>query len=150
MNFVRVERRLIEQFGPPGGVILFEEGKQYLTESIRQLGEVIPSGPPEALLENAVAWLRTTGWGIFEFDTSMLRDAGEITVRISEPPIVEVTGVSKSNFVNGVTAGVIEAVFRKRASLQSESYDPGERNLTLVFRIKQDASPPASLTSPSP
>ncbi|MDE1852470.1 MAG: hypothetical protein KGI38_01850 [Thaumarchaeota archaeon] len=132
-----VERRLIEQFGPPGGVILFEEGRQYLTEALRQLGEIIPSGRTKIQLDGVGAWLRATGWGIFEFDDSRVQDSGEVAVTINEPSFVEVPGLTKSNFLNGVAAGVVEFVYGKRANLQSEKYDPGKRRLTLVFRVSR-------------
>lgn len=132
-----VERRLIEQFGPPGGVILFEEGRQYLTEALRQLGEIIPSGTAKIQLDGVGAWLRATGWGIFEFDATRVLDSGEVTVRITEPPIVEVPGLTKSNFLNGVAAGVIEFVYGKRTNLQSEKYDSAKRTLALVFRVSK-------------
>lgn len=129
-----VERRLKEQFGPPGGVIMFEEGRQYVTETVRQLGEALPGVQSEILLRNVVGWLRTTGWGLFDFDDSKLAGSREIKVTVREPPIVVVPGLLKSDFVNGVTAGVVEAVYKRRMSLDSNSYDPKNRSLTLVFR----------------
>lgn len=128
-----VERRLIEQFGPSGGVILFEEGRQYLIEAVLQLGKTFSDARPEVFLEKTVGWLRTTGWGLFDFDSSRLAVSGEIRVLIREPPIVEVPGLLLSNFVNGVAAGAIEAVFKRRMRLVSDSYDPKERSLALVF-----------------
>ncbi len=129
-----VERRLIEQFGPPGGVILFEEGRQYLVESVGQLEEFIAEERPEALLANVIAWLRTTGWGIFEFDATRLQETGEITVRIDEPPMAVTPGLSRSNFLNGVAAGVIDTVYKRKMRIKSDNYDPTERRLTLVFK----------------
>jgi hypothetical protein len=129
-----VERRLIEQFGSAGEVILFEEGKQYLIESIAQLGDAIPEGRRGVHLENILGWLRTTGWGIFEFDASNLERLGEISASIQDPPNAAVPRLIRSNFVNGVVSGVIEVVYGKKMRLDSQSYDSANRRLHLVFR----------------
>jgi predicted amino acid-binding ACT domain protein len=129
-----VERRLIEQIGPPGEVILFEEGRNYAIETLGQLVEAFPNTRQEALLENVVAWLRTTGWGLFEFAASRLEEAGELGVVVTEPPIAVIHGLRKSNFLNGVAAGVIEAVYKRRMKLESELYDSAKKSLVLLFR----------------
>lgn len=130
---LRVEQRLTEQFGSGGAVLMFEEGKQYALESVSQVREALPESSPEELLNAVVAWLRTTGWGIFAFDVSQFEDAGKVKVTIVEPPNAAVRGVDQSHFANGTTAGIIESVFGMRVRLAHSSYEESEKTLMLAF-----------------
>ena len=53
-----VERRLLETFGSAGASLMFEMGRQYTIESLRQLREVLPGLAPEEFLALVVSWLR--------------------------------------------------------------------------------------------
>jgi hypothetical protein len=131
---LKAEQRLTEVLGSAGATLMFEEGKAYAAESLRELRETVPESEPAVLINDVAAWLRTTGWGIFTFDTKRLQDDGTITVLIQEPPNVLAPGRRESHFTDGVVAGVIEAVYRRRASLTHSRYDESARTLELVFQ----------------
>lgn len=130
---VKLEQRLIEQLGTAGAAIMFEEGKQYAIESLKELREVLPESSAINFLDGVVSWLRTTGWGIFRLDTSKLQSEGRIGVQILEPPNAAVSGVSQSHFTNGVAAAMLESVYGKKVRLISSFYNESERLDRLVF-----------------
>jgi hypothetical protein len=135
-----VERRLLETFGSAGASLMFEMGRQYTIESLRQLREVLPGSAPEEFLALVVSWLRTTGWGIFEFDAPRLEKEGAVIVNIGEPPNAVVSGLPRSNFLNGATAGIIESVFGSVVRLTDSAYDEPGKSLRLTFEVARPAS----------
>ena len=137
---IGVERRLLETFGSAGATLMFEEGKQYAVESLHQLREVLPGAEPEEFLALVVSWLRTTGWGIFEFDIAKLEKGGTVVVKVREPPNAVVSGLPRSNFLNGATAGVFEAVFGRPVRLTNSVYDEPGKTLHLSFEITRPGS----------
>jgi len=130
---LRVEQRLIVQLGSAGAALMFDQGRDYAIENFRQLPEALSKSQSTVSMNEAVTWLRTTGWGIFEFDTSQLESAGRVNVRIFEPPNAAVQDSSQSHFANGVAAGVIEAVCGRKAHLASSFYNESEKLLRLTF-----------------
>jgi hypothetical protein len=137
---LRVESRLLETFGSAGASLMFEEGRQYAIESLRQLREVLPGSAPKEFLALVVSWLRTTGWGLFEFDALRLEKEGAVTVKVGEPPNAVVSGLPRSNFLNGATAGVIESVFGRAVRLTDSAYDEPRKTLRLAFEVAQPVS----------
>jgi predicted amino acid-binding ACT domain protein len=128
-----VERRLLETFGSAGAALMFEEGRQYAIESLRQLREVQPGSEPHDFLDFVISWLRTTGWGVFEFDTRRFDGSGAVKVRVLEPPNAVVSGLLQSNFTNGATAGIIEVIYGRAMRIVESAYEESKRALRLTF-----------------
>ena len=136
-----VETRLLENFGTAGAALMFEEGRQYAIESLRQLRRVLPGAEPKEFLALVVSWLRTTGWGLFEFDSSKFETIGVVWAKVGEPPNAVVSGLRLSNFLNGATAGVIESVFGTPVRLLGGHYKEQTKKLSLTFEAIKPAEP---------
>lgn len=132
--FIGVEQRLIKAFGSAGATIMFDEGRQYCLEVFPQYLKMLPGATPEVILKNAVAGLRTTGWGIFEFDVSRLLVHGQATVAIREPPFSGIAGVKESYFTNGLACGAIETIFNAKVRVETSRYDEKTRTLYLTLK----------------
>jgi len=128
-----VEQRLIGTFGSGGASIMFEEGMAYAVETLREYDAMLPGASPEVLLENVVAGLRTTGWGIFTFDVSRLQHEGKTEVTILEPPTAVNPEFHDSHFTYGIVAGIIKVICLKEVKVESSRYDSKKKMLTLIL-----------------
>lgn len=133
---LRLEQRFIERFGSPGSAIMFEEGRQYSLELLRQYESILSRDGQRRLLENMVAYLRAAGWGLFEFDFSKIDKTGEIYVQVVDPPSAGMPEMGSSYFTNGLVAGVIEGICKRAVSVKSASYEAPKR--TLKLRLKAE------------
>lgn len=130
---LKVEQRLTEMLGTSGEVLMFEEGKAYAKESVEQFRHAIHGSGGAKLLNDVGSWLRTTGWGIFEFDLTQFVKEDIINVLVREPLIPPDREKRMSSFLNGLVAGVIEKAFEISVALTSSSYEETNRTLSLVF-----------------
>lgn len=128
-----VEQRLKEAFGSGGDTIMFEEGKNYSLATLKEYYAMLPRASPEELLENVVAGLRATGWGLFSFELSRLQSEGTAAVTILEPPTAVKPELNESSFTNGIVAGIIEGLAGRKMRVASSRYDPSIRTLAVTL-----------------
>jgi len=132
--FIRVEQRLIAAFGTGGATIMFDEGRHYALEAFAQYLMMLPGAAPEVILNNAIAGLRATGWGVFEVDVSRLLVDGIARVSVRDPPFSGVPAARESFFTSGIVCGALEGIFGAKAAVQSSTYDEKTRTLRLVLK----------------
>jgi ACT domain len=128
---LNIEKRLIERFGSSGGAIMFDEGKAYAEETVRQYKVALPGVSSDVLLENIQDGLRATGWGIFDF--WRIPEGFEVTV--SEPPIMEDKSYKEDRFLYGAVAKMLESLYGEELALSTSSLD--EKTKKLVFRLRR-------------
>jgi predicted amino acid-binding ACT domain protein len=133
---LKAEQRLTEMLGTSGDVLMFEEGKAYALECLAQLRASITDAEPEGFLKDVAAWLRTTGWGIITFDIARLATDGTVSVQVEDPPNAVIKGERESHFTNGVVAGIIEGVFKRKVRLELSRYEKPS-TLRLGFRASK-------------
>ena len=131
---LKLEERLTEMLGSAGAVLMYEEGKAYAKASLNQLRETMHDAAPAKLFEDVADWLRTTGWGIFTFDSTNYETEGTIDVLVREPPNALANGKHESHFTDGVVAGIIEAALNKAVNLAVSKYEEASQTLNLHFR----------------
>jgi hypothetical protein len=131
---VHVEQRLMKDFGTGGGGIMFEEGRGYALEIFGSLVPLFSNATADALLRNAVAGLRSSGWGIFEFDVFHLVKEGIARVTVQEPLFAAIADCHESFFTNGIASGVLEGIFKIKTGVQTSSYDKKSRTLKIVLK----------------
>ncbi|MDA4112263.1 MAG: hypothetical protein OK439_06955 [Thaumarchaeota archaeon] len=107
---------------------LRDVGRAYAIDVIRQVREKLGSLPEEAIQENVKDYLKASGWGSVEwkFETSFVR------VSIIDPPIY--SGKATSNyFVQGIAAGLIEGLKKKKFTIAEEVYSQDSRSLAIML-----------------
>jgi hypothetical protein len=132
--FMHVEQRLIQDFGSGGAGIMFEEGKNYALEIFGHVLPLLPKASADLMIRNAVAGLRATGWGIFEFDVFRLEREGVAKVSVREPLFSATPNCRESFFTNGIASGVLEGILKIRTGIQSSSYEEKSKTLHLVLK----------------
>lgn len=132
---LKEEQRLTEIFGSAGPVLMIEEGKAFAAETLKHVRAGIPETGPTEFLDTIAAWLKTTGWGIFTFDTTKLDAEGVVSVTIREPPNSLDEGNHDSHFLNGMVVGIVELVFNRKASVTISRYDRLLRSLYLALHV---------------
>ena len=99
------------------------------------------------LIENAQAFLAAAGWGTFELRSAIEGRLGAVT--ISDPPTIDGEVPPGNQFVEGISAGLLEKASSSgnRMQLVGEKYDRFSRTLTLHFaeQILTKAKHPAPL-----
>jgi len=126
-----VEKHLVDQMGSAGAAIMYELGKSYSGEALKQYRSALPNASTEALLENIKDGLRVTGWGIFDFNR--LPDGFEVTV--IDPPNPNDNKYTENRFFYGATAKILEELYGDELLIASSNLDI--RNRRLVFRFKK-------------
>ncbi len=75
---LRIEKSLTDEIGSGAAGIMFDEGKIYGGEVLKQYRLALPNATTEVLVENILDGLRATGWGLFQF--RKVEDGFEVTV----------------------------------------------------------------------
>ena len=140
---LRVGQRLLRTLGSGGLFIMFEEGRLYALEVLKQYAETLPltanATTTDILLRNAEALMRNAGWGLFRFDASKFESVGTINVVIVEPPIAAVPDCQEDWFTNGAAAGIIEYIFSEKVGVISSKYDGSTRTMEITFKKPKEA-----------
>ena len=131
---VHMEQNLMKDFGTPGASIMFEEGKNYALEIFGHVLSLLPSASTDLQVKNAIAGLRATGWGIFEFELFHFEKEGIARVSVRDPVFSAVSGVRESFFTNGVVSGLLEGIFKVKTGVVTSSYEEKSRTLSLVLK----------------
>ncbi len=136
---IKIEKRLNDLFGVQGTSLMYEEGRAYAIDLVRQHREVISShmsASAEVVLQNVQAGLKAMGWGAFD-----IRLEGEMAnAFISDlPPGIspELVDTSNCTFVYGIVAGIIEALFGFDMNVRNVTYDKNGNVLRLVFSPRE-------------
>lgn len=131
---VHMEQHLMKEFGTGGASIMFEEGRNYALEIFGHVLTLLSNASTELQIKNAVAGLRSTGWGIFEFDVLHFARDGIARVSVRDPLFSLVPDCRESFFTNGVVSGVLEGIFKIRTGVETSSFEEKSRTLRLVMK----------------
>src|SRR5271154_6011983 len=94
-NLAEIERYFSKLSQEDGNLVIFATGRQSGLALIRSLRRAHPGEFQHEMLGMAVDELRTSGWGIFDFDVAML-ESGEIKVAVKDPIMMGVAGATES------------------------------------------------------
>ncbi|MGI0091528.1 MAG: hypothetical protein ACREBS_07455, partial [Nitrososphaerales archaeon] len=120
--------------------ILIEAGRDYgkdIVNRIRQKFEANknarPVPPPpsmQTIEENVKGYLRTAGWGKFDWKS----EENVEQIFIQDPPMSSSEGSGAGNlFLHGMVAGMTEAFRKKWCCVMEDLYDPQTRVLSLAL-----------------
>jgi hypothetical protein len=134
---VSVETHFSKFLGQQGRHLMFESGKQAGLSILKNTRALAQKSSTEELLANLRERLRTTGWGIFSFDTSAV-EKGTIEVIVLQPIFSEVDGVQESWYTFGLASGLMEGVFGSPLVLASSGYKRDAKE--LAFRLQEQTN----------
>src|SRR5487761_1686619 len=77
-RMMELVKHLGEAMGTAGRKALTDEGRAFALDIVSEIRNLLPDPSNEALIENAKAFLRATGWGAFNFDIQ--NRIGRVTV----------------------------------------------------------------------
>ena len=127
---LRMEKSLLDKMGSVGAVMMFNEGKVYGDEALKQYRIALPNATTEILAENIIDGLRATGWGLFQF--RKMEDGFEVTV--IDPPILENSDYRENRFYYGAAASVLEGLYGRELAMEKSSLDLKNKKLTFKLR----------------
>jgi hypothetical protein len=128
---LRMEKSLFEKMGSVGAAMMFDQGKIYGEDALKQYRLALPGASTEVLVENITDGLRATGWGLFRFRN--MGDRFEVTV--SDPPILEDCDYRENRFYYGATARMLEELYGMELGLEKSNLDL--KNKKLTFQLKR-------------
>lgn len=129
-RMMELVKRLGEAMGTAGRKALTEEGRTFALDILSEIRNSLPEPSNEALIENAKAFLRATGWGAFNFD--IRNRIGRVTVVY--PPTFNGEVVSGVDFIDGIAEAICELLNGgTRMAVYRETYD--KFNLTLSLNL---------------
>ena len=128
---LRIEKSLMDKIGSGGAVMMFNEGKIYGEEALKQYRLALPNASTEVLIENIIDGLRATGWGLFQF--KKVEDGFEVTV--NDAPILETSDYRENRFYYGAGAKILEELYGKELVLEKSSFDL--KNKKLMFKLRR-------------
>lgn len=145
-RFTRLFSKITRELGDKAKRVLYEDGHSEGNEIVEAIKEFFTSGEeqknimPNAadegyVLENAKAFLRSAGWGSFEY--SKMTESDMYCVTVLDPPTDAEGGIVLGNyFLHGMLSGIIEPLLGSRdakLTMMNESYDEDTRTLTLYY-----------------
>jgi hypothetical protein len=131
---LNIERELMKKFGSAGAAIMFDEGRAYATETMKQWRSVMPNASPQELLETVKDALRVFGWGIFEF--TRIHDS--FLVKVTDPPILKDADYVENRFYYGITSSILEYIYGIPLRLTKSSFDKKSDVLEFVLEGKSE------------
>jgi len=109
-SLAQVEKYFSKLPEDTGTLLLFATGRQSGLALVRALRRSHPGEFQSQMLGHAVDELRTSGWGLFSIDISLM-EAGMVKVSVKSPVITDVAGATESWMTYGLCAGVIEGIY---------------------------------------
>ncbi len=137
---LKIEKFLMDEIGSGGAGMMFNEGKIYGGEVVKQYRLALPNSTTEVLVENILDGLRATGWGLFQF--RKVEDGFEVTV--NDAPILDADSNYRENrFYYGAGAKILEDLYGKQLVLEKSSFDL--KNKKLTFKLRQAGLGPGNI-----
>jgi hypothetical protein len=128
---LKIEKFLMDEIGSGGAGMMYNEGKIYGGEVVKQYQLALPNATVEVLVENILDGLRATGWGLFQF--RKVEDGFEVTV--NDAPILDASNYRENRFYYGAAAKILEELYGKELVLEKSSFDL--KNKKLTFKLRQ-------------
>jgi hypothetical protein len=132
-NLAQVERYFSKLPREAGTQVLFEMGRQSglaITRSLRRSHTHVPQKEMLAMAEDE---LRTSGWGLFDFDVAEM-ERGTVGVTVRDPIVMNVSGATESWMTFGLCSGLIEGIYGM-AGYVSGKHAYSEKTRQIKFKL---------------
>lgn len=129
---LKIEDDLTKMMGSGASAMMFEVGKEYGVEVVKQYKESMSGLNSDSLMRRLKAGGQATGWGHFDF----VFNGETVFASLTDPPESPNQGTKESRFLVGVLAGLVEGIYGFKWTVATSRYDK-ESDVLMVKLAKR-------------